>query len=143
MRHTGRDFPVPSVAHLKSGHYAALLRRDGARYLIDDPALGGQAWVREEALAEESSGVFVVPSELAPAGAAPLTPDEAATTWGRGFATLTDPRGSTVDNPHTPGSCPPNSFEPWELGVNWDLRSCVVVELTRSPRQYSANASSG
>jgi YD repeat-containing protein len=135
LRHTGRDFPVPSVAHLKTGHYAALLRHEGDRYLVNDPALGGEAWVREQAVAEEGSGVFVVPAALVPAGDASLTPEDAANTWGRGFAPETDPRGSTRNNPHTPGACPSDSCFGM-LGYRIDLMM-VSVRLEDMPLAYA------
>ena len=103
VRHVGGDFPVPSVMHLKTGHFAAVLRRDGDRYLVNDLALGGQAWVREQALVEEMSGALVVPAALAPAGDVALTAEEAAGAWGRGLATESDTRGG---GPETPSQCP-------------------------------------
>jgi YD repeat-containing protein len=135
VRHAGRDFPVPSVAHLKTGHFAALLRRDGDRYLVNDPALGGRAWVRERAIEEEGSGVFVVPAALAPAEDTALTADEAANAWGRGFAPNPDPRGSTRSNHHTPGACPRNSCFGM-LGYRIDLMM-ASVRLEDTPLEYT------
>jgi RHS repeat-associated protein len=79
--------------------------------------------------------VFVVPSELAAVGDAPLTPEDAANTWGRGYAPQTDPRGSTVRNPHTPGTCPTNSCFGM-LGYRIDLMM-VSVRLEDTPLRYA------
>jgi RHS repeat-associated protein len=54
-------FVVPSVIHLRSGHYSALLRAEGDRYLLRDPILGGDLWVTRDALLDEMSGYALVP----------------------------------------------------------------------------------
>jgi RHS repeat-associated protein len=65
---TGARVPVPSVAHWKSGHYAALLgeetRATGHYYHVRDRALDRDAWVSEDSLDDEASGYFLaeVPS---------------------------------------------------------------------------------
>ena len=34
------DFIIPSVVHWKVGHYAAMVRQEGDRYLLEDPTFG-------------------------------------------------------------------------------------------------------
>jgi ABC-type bacteriocin/lantibiotic exporter with double-glycine peptidase domain len=57
------DFPVPAVVHLRSGHYAALVRAEAGRYLMRDPILGGDLWVTRDALMDESSGYALFAAE--------------------------------------------------------------------------------
>jgi hypothetical protein len=45
---------VPSVVHLRSGHFTAVIGAADGGYLIRDPALGGELWVTREALWEEA-----------------------------------------------------------------------------------------
>src|SRR5205085_5226577 len=37
-------FVVPSVVHWKVGHYAAIVRQVGDRYLVEDPTFGNNVW---------------------------------------------------------------------------------------------------
>jgi hypothetical protein len=59
------DFIVPSVVHWKVGHYAALVRQVGDRYLLEDPTFGNTVWATRQALEAETSGYFLIPLELA------------------------------------------------------------------------------
>src|SRR6185436_6765391 len=45
------DFVPGSIVHLKSGHFTALVRRDGDRFMLADPLLtpGGELWVTRAA----------------------------------------------------------------------------------------------
>jgi hypothetical protein len=40
FREKGGDFIVPSVLHWKVGHFAALVRQEGGKYLLEDPTFG-------------------------------------------------------------------------------------------------------
>ena len=55
-----RELPLPAIAHLKSGHFVALLRKDGNRYYVRDATFRSNRWVSESAMDEESSGYFLV-----------------------------------------------------------------------------------
>jgi len=68
FRHAGADFIVPSVVHWKVGHYAALVRQEGDRYLLEDPTFVNTVWATREALESEVSGYFLVPAGKLPAG---------------------------------------------------------------------------
>jgi len=70
---TRPDAPVvvPSVVHLRSGHFTAVIGAANGGYLIRDPALGGELWVTPEALMEEGSGHALVPPARRPRRMAP------------------------------------------------------------------------
>jgi RHS repeat-associated protein len=52
--------PVPSLVHLKTDHFTAVLEERGNQYRLRDGIFGGDAWVTRDALFEESSGYFLV-----------------------------------------------------------------------------------
>jgi RHS repeat-associated protein len=58
-RQPGTNFPVPSVIHWRVDHYSALVKEEGGRFLLIDPAIGGTQWVTREMLNEEASGYFL------------------------------------------------------------------------------------
>ena len=100
-RESGAAFVVPSVVHLKLGHYAAMVRQEGARYLVQDPTFGNDVWVTREALEAETSGYFLVPPGELITGWRAVQAHEGETVWGRGNVNGPEP------NP--PGHCDPHS----------------------------------
>lgn len=68
FRDPGADFVVPSVVHLRVGHFAALIRQEGGHYLLEDPTFKNDACVTQTALAAEASGYFLVPTGDLPDG---------------------------------------------------------------------------
>ncbi len=56
--------PVPSVVHWKVGHYSAVVERDGNRYRIVDTGFAGTYWVSRDTLFDETSGYFLVRSDM-------------------------------------------------------------------------------
>jgi RHS repeat-associated protein len=84
QRTPGADFIVPAVTHWKSGHYAALLKKDGDHYLTKDPTFGQEVWISAEALNDESSGYFLVPAGKLPSGWQPISDSLGNTIWGQG-----------------------------------------------------------
>jgi RHS repeat-associated protein len=54
------EIPIPSVVHFKQGHFAALVEQRGERFRFDDPLLGGEVWMSQQAFEEEISGFFLV-----------------------------------------------------------------------------------
>jgi RHS repeat-associated protein len=78
----GTAFVVPSIVHLRSGHYSALVKQEGSRYLLRDAILGGELWVSEEALEDEASGYFLVPETPLKGGWHAVTAEEAASVVG-------------------------------------------------------------
>lgn len=96
---TKGDFIVPSVVHWKAGHYAALVRRVGDRYLLEDPTFGNSVWATRQALEAETSGYFLVPPGDLPPGWRAVEPAEGATVWGKGVTSGNDPDQYTPDDP--------------------------------------------
>ena len=83
-RDRGAAFIVPAVVHWKVGHYAALLRQEGDRYLLQDPTFRNDVWATKEALEAETSGYFLVPAGKLGAGWNPVEAGIGDTVWGKG-----------------------------------------------------------
>jgi RHS repeat-associated protein len=77
-----KDFPVPSVVHMKEGHYVGLLGEAAGLLLVYDP-MSGLRHFRREVLNAETSGRFLVPVVKAPAGWRELSDEELSSTVGR------------------------------------------------------------
>jgi RHS repeat-associated protein len=88
------EFQTPSIVHWNEGHFSAVLRKEGTRYLIQDPTLGRNMWVPEEALESEGSGYFLIAQSELPEGWRHVALDEAATIYGKGKTSLVED-GST------------------------------------------------
>ena len=95
------SFVVPSVVHWKVGHYAAMVRREGDRYLLQDPTFGNTVWATREALEAETSGYFLIPPGNLPRGWRSVDAQEGASVWGKGQTTgyNPDPIGSGDPKP--------------------------------------------
>ena len=94
-RRKGEPIPVPSVAHWKLDHFAAIVEADEGRFHVMDPSLGtGGAWISAGAIEEESSGFFLVPARASSTNWRLATASEADVVKGRG-KTLDNDDGST------------------------------------------------
>lgn len=117
LRHDGGEIPVPSVVHLTSNHYSAIVREEKGRYLLDDPCLGGELWVTREVLLAESSGFFFVPESSNPAGFQEAVDQEAALHRGKCYPLVPDPDGPRPDEPEA--GCnrqsPPVGLARWSI----------------------------
>ena len=100
FRDSGADLFVPSVVHLAVNHFATVIRREGDRYLLEDPTFKNNAWVTEETLDAEASGYFLIPSGELPPGWRNVDNSEAGRIWGR---------GNVPNPPDPPGPCDPNT----------------------------------
>jgi RHS repeat-associated protein len=90
----GAPIPVPSIAHWKSGHFAAVLAEAGDRYQVADPVMDGTVWMSRGAVEAESSGYFLVPSSAAlSAGVLAVGGHEAQKVRGAGYTSSNDPHG--------------------------------------------------
>ena len=105
FRNSG-DFVVPSVVHWKVGHYAALVRKAGGLYELDDPTFGNKTWATRQALEAETSGYFLVAAGALPAGWRAVNEAEGATVWGKGQTTGNDPQHIANNDLAAGGSCP-------------------------------------
>src|SRR4030095_15902718 len=86
---------LPAVIHWKAGHYAALLREENGRYLVQDPTFGDEFWVSRKALEEESSGYFLVAQGKLPDGWATVANTEGNQVWGKGNTGNDDTQAQT------------------------------------------------
>lgn len=99
------DFIIPSVVHWKVGHYAAMVRQEGDRYLLEDPTFGNTVWATRQALEAETSGYFLVPPGDLPRGWRAVDAQEGAAVWGKGQTGGNDPKPSGPSDPKKPDPC--------------------------------------
>lgn len=77
------EIPVPSVVHLRSQHYSAIVGQRDGRYVLRDPGLGGERLVTGDAIRDESTGYFLVsPAQKLGLDARDVPAGEAATVLG-------------------------------------------------------------
>lgn len=105
FREKGGAFVVPSVVHWKVGHYAAMIRNDGDRYLLQDPTFGNEVWATKQALEAETSGYFLIPPGPLPKGWRIVEANEGVLVWGKGQTTSNDP-GPLGPGDHKTGNPP-------------------------------------
>jgi RHS repeat-associated protein len=91
FREKGAAFVVPSVVHWKVGHFAAMVRQEGDRYLLEDPTFGNTVWPTQAALEEETSGYFLIPPAELPPGWRSVGASEGESIWGKGQTAGNDP----------------------------------------------------
>ena len=102
-RGTSDAVVVPSVVHWKVGHYAAIIRQEGERYLVQDPTFRNDVWVTRAALQAEASGYFLVPAGPLSADWRAVDTKEGDTVWGKGNVGGPDPGGG--GGGPKPGNC--------------------------------------
>lgn len=109
FRSSGAEIVVPSLIHWRAGHFAAILRQDGNRYLVQDPTFGSETWVTRQAIEDEASGHFLIPGGKLKGGWHEMTRAEGAAVWGKGTPHGPDPQyqGPTGPSPNPPCSTPP------------------------------------
>lgn len=90
FRSPGAAWVLPAVVHWKVGHYAALLRRDGDRFLVKDHTFQSSLWMSASALEAESSGYFLIPPGPLPAGWRPVSQSESQNVRGKGHVSGQD-----------------------------------------------------
>ena len=105
FRNSG-DFIVPSVVHWKVGHYAALVRKTGNFYELDDPTFGNKTWATKDALEAETTGYFLVAAGPLPQGWRTVDEKEGSAIWGKGMTGANDPQHIAKNDLATGGSCP-------------------------------------
>ncbi|HZM01521.1 MAG TPA: RHS repeat-associated core domain-containing protein [Candidatus Saccharimonadales bacterium] len=103
FRNPGAAFLVPAVVHWKAGHYAAMLQKEGDRFLVQDLTFRGSLRISATALDEEGSGYFLVPPGPLPAGWRLVPEQEADQIWGKGVVTGQNGNSTTPVDTHTGG----------------------------------------
>ncbi|NYE28233.1 RHS repeat-associated protein [Rhodanobacter sp. K2T2] len=92
--------PIPSVVHLRSGHYATVVAQHGGRYHIIDSAMGRDFWASQRAFHAETSGDYLVSSKtLLASNWTRLGMDEAGRIRGAGITSGPDLNGGTNPPP--------------------------------------------
>lgn len=129
------DFIIPSVVHWKVGHYAAMVRQEGDRYLLEDPTFGNTVWATREALEAETSGYFLIPPGELPRGWRAVDANEGASVWGKGITSGNDGDVFARNDLQTGGSC---NFQD-ELGMPVSSVHLMTVNLSihDTPLAYS------
>jgi len=56
------EFPVPSILHLRSQHFSAVVETKDGKYRLRDPGLGGDIWMSADALRDETTGYVLTAS---------------------------------------------------------------------------------
>jgi RHS repeat-associated protein len=105
FRSEGAPLIVPSVIHWKVGHYAALLEKEGNRFLVKDHTFQSSLLMTTNALDEEASGYFLVPTGALPPGWRAVSQDEGAKVFGKGNVASQD--GNPTGPPDGPFSGQP------------------------------------
>lgn len=95
-RNRGAPVIVPSVVNWKVGHYAALTKQVGDRYLIEDTTFTDNFTTSSQALDQEASGYFLVPAGTLPNGWRSVGETEGGKVWGQ---------GAVPPNPDDPPPC--------------------------------------
>lgn len=104
-RRPGARVVLPSVVHWKIGHYAALIREEGGKFLLQDPTFGNDAWISAAALDSEASGHFLIPPGSLLPGWSSITAEEARTVWGKGETSDNDDDHTTDDDEKGKDDC--------------------------------------
>jgi RHS repeat-associated protein len=129
------EFVVPSVVHWKVGHYAALVRQEGDRFLLEDPTFGNTVWATRQALEAESSGYFLIPPGALPGGWRSVAATEGASIWGKGFTSASDPDPHTPNDHKTPNDCESGSGA--GMAVSSVHLMLVSLNIVDTPVGYS------
>ena len=117
FRSTGSEWIVPAVIHWKVGHYAALLRQDGNRFLVKDHTFHSALWMSAAALEEESSGYFLISPGPIATGWRAVSDTESQSVWGKGIDESQD-SGSTGSGDSSTGGPPPPPLC-WQWWWGW------------------------
>jgi RHS repeat-associated protein len=143
FREADGSFVVPSVVHWKVGHYAAMVRREGDRYLLQDPTFGNEVWATKQALEVETSGYFLVPPGAMPHGWREVSAKEVGSVWGKGVTSGNDDTETAPHDLNTGNSCKldddssPNSSPLTPMAVSSVHLMMVNLNLRDEPVRYS------
>jgi len=131
FREAGAGVIFPSVVHWKLGHYAAIIRREGEFYRIQDLTFGDEFSVTKETLDVESDGYFVVPSGQLLDGWRRVTDTEGKTVWGKGTVNTSDPDRTTCGDKKAGGTGGCNGMATYSMHL-----LDVSLNITDTPIPY-------
>jgi RHS repeat-associated protein len=137
-RSPGAPIPLPAIVRWKLGHYGALIREQGGRYLLQDPSFdgsyGAEQWVSRKVIDEEASRYFLVPDGALPSGWDPVIDAEARLVWGRGATKLSNQDSTTPQDKKVGGNQCPGSSGMARYSVHAML---VSLNIADSPVGYT------
>jgi RHS repeat-associated protein len=138
FRDQGAPFIFPAVVHWKVGHYAAMIRKEGNRYLLQDPTFQNDVWATQEALEAETSGYFLVPPGSLPRGWREVEAKEGGAVWGKGNTCCNDPKPHGPCDPQKGDSASCQQKKPCQGMAISDVHLMLVsLNLTDEPVGYS------
>jgi len=137
-RSRGAPILVPSVMHWKLGHFAAIVRKEGGRYRMNDATFGhaGNIALTAKAIDAETDGYFLVPLGALPKGWQVITTAEAQAVWGKGYADTRDPIGPCQEEQcmDSSGSCDCNGpLAKASANAAWATLHITDVPLSYTP----------
>ncbi len=94
----GSEMPVPSLVHWKTGHFAAVVKKDGEKFLVRNFIPGEDRWVSRKVISDEVGGVALIAANLRQQSEG-TSVEQLATTWGAGYTTDLDPDGPNSKQP--------------------------------------------
>jgi YD repeat-containing protein len=107
QREAGSPIPVPSIIHLKIGHFATIVGQEGSRFWVKNYLGGGDRLIAQNVIDEETSGLALVPEGVKPLACWKVAePRRLATAWGTGYTGGPDSRNPWHDvGTNVPSSC--------------------------------------
>ncbi|MCW5554807.1 MAG: hypothetical protein KIS67_21920 [Verrucomicrobiae bacterium] len=134
-RNASLPFVVPSVVHWKVGHFAAMVRQEGDRYLLEDPTFGNTVWATKQALEAETSGYFLIPPGELPRAWRVVDAAEGGTIWGKGVTGGNDGDVYTPDDLQTGQTC--GAGDDFGMAVSSVHLMTVNVSMHDTPLAYT------
>ena len=138
MQMTRRDpaAPVmtPALVHWRAGHFAALVREEHGRYLLQDPTFGDDLWVSQRALDDEGSGYYLIPAGPLPAGWTAISAAKGDEVWGKGIVGTANPKFQGGGQPSAGGNSPMTCVRMAQYTVNLML---VNLHVWDTPVGYT------
>src|SRR5260221_2988907 len=112
FRDKNASFVTPSVIHWKVGHFAAIIRQEGDRYLVQDPTFRNDVWASATTLENEASGYFLIPPDSLPEGWRDVDVVEGVAISGKGNVPGPDPNNGPGPGPPPRAPNPPDPPDP-------------------------------
>ncbi|GEM_PF-283683 len=104
-RAPGAVVVVPSIAHLKVGHFSAVTKEIDGKYVISDPAFGEDILATQKAIESETSSYFLIPAGPLPDGWLPVNDLEGRHIWGKCSTSATDNKNTKRCDEQAGGNC--------------------------------------
>jgi RHS repeat-associated protein len=109
---------TPALVHWKAGHFAALVREERGRFLLQDPTFGDDLWVSRRALDDEGSGYYLIPAGPLPPGWTAISAAKGDEVWGKGIVGTANPKFQGGGQPSAGGNSPTTCVRMAQYTVN-------------------------